>query len=256
MTQYRFAMRLAAIAFALALLALWQVLAYSNRISPVFFPPPSRSLQALYELFASGREWRPLGATLERMAFGWILASIAGLILGAIIGGSRLLRSYLKPTLEFFRPLPASAIIPPAILLLGLGQTMAISVIAFGAIWPVLLGSVHGFKVIDPRLTEVARSLEMSRFEFLHKIALPSALPDIFAGLRISLAVALILAVVVEMQAGQPGVGQNILLAQRTYRSAELYAGLVVLGLIGYLTNIFLTTIERRLLAWRHISRY
>lgn len=256
MTRSRFAMRLAALAFALTLLALWQLLAQSDVISTVFFPPPSRSLQALYELFASGRIWQPLAATLERMAFGWVLASVAGLILGACVGSSRILRDYLEPTLEFFRPLPASAIIPPAILLLGLGQTMAVSVIAFAAIWPVLLGSVHGFKLIDPRLTEVARSLEMTRFDFLHKIALPSALPDIFAGLRISLAVSLILTVVVEMQASQPGLGQNILLAQRTYRSPELYAGIVVLGLTGYLTNIVLTMVENRLLAWRQAYRH
>lgn len=249
-------MRLLATVFALALLVFWQLLASANVISSVFFPPPSRSLEALYDMVVSGRLWGPLAATLERMVLGWVLASVAGLILGACIGSSKVLRDYLEPTLEFFRPLPASAIIPPAILLLGLGQTMAVSVIAFAAIWPVLLGSVHGFKLIDPRLTEVARSLEMKRLDFLHKIALPSALPDIFAGLRISLAVSLILAVVVEMQASQPGLGQNILLAQRTYRSPELYAGIVVLGLTGYLTNVLLTTVELRLLAWRQAYRH
>jgi ABC-type nitrate/sulfonate/bicarbonate transport system permease component len=254
MTRNQFGTRLAAFVFALALLGLWQVLADSNKISPVFFPSPSRSLHALYESFASGRIWQPLGATLQRMVFGWVFASICGIALGAIIGTSRSLRSYLEPMLEFFRPLPASAIIPPAILLLGLGQTMSVSVIAFGGIWPVLLGSIHGFKQVDPRLTEVAGSLEMNRLVFLRKIALPSALPDIFAGLRISLAVSLILAVVVEMQAGQPGLGQNILLAQRTYRSPELYAGIVMLGLIGYLTNLALTFAERHLLAWRNAA--
>lgn len=256
MNRRRFAMRLAAVAFALTLLALWQLLASSNVISAVFFPPPTRSLQALSELITSGRIWQPLAATLERMALGWVLASVAGIVLGALIGSSKVLRAYLEPTLEFFRPLPASAIIPPAILLLGLGQTMAVFVIAFGSIWPVLLGSVHGFKRIDPRLAEVARSLEMNRAEFLYKIALPSALPDIFAGLRISLAVSLILTVVVEMQASQPGLGQNILLAQRTYRSPDIYAGIFILGLTGYLTNVVLTSIESHLLAWRRALRH
>ena len=128
---------------------------------------------------------------------------------------------------------------------------MAITVIAFGAVWPVLLSSVHGFASIEPQLLEVSAALRLSRLELLLKVATPGALPDILAGARVSLAIALILAVVTEMQASQPGLGQNILLAQRSYRSPELYAGVVTLGMMGFVANHALLMVERRLLRWR-----
>ena len=165
--------------------------------------------------------------------------------------GLQTARDYLQPTLEFLRPFPASAVIPAAILIFGLSNAMAVWVIAFGSIWPVLLGTLHGFASIEPRLKEVSSALELSATSYLRKIALPSALPDIFTGIRISLAIALILAVVVEMQAAQPGLGQNILLAQRMFRSPELYAGIVVLGLFGFVASWVLDQAERRLLSWK-----
>jgi sulfonate transport system permease protein len=240
-----------AAAFAAALLALWQVLADRNIISPVFFPSPARTLAELWRQFHAGEIWRPLGATTLRMFYGWVLASLLGVVIGAVVGASRGARELLNPMLEFMRPLPASAIIPPAILLLGLSNEMSVAVIAFGAIWPVLLASVHGFSSIEPQLLDVSAALRLSRAQFLAKVAIPGAMPDIIAGARVSLAIALILAVVTEMQASQPGLGQNILLAQRSFRSPELYAGVVTLGLLGFLINQALIVLERRVLRWR-----
>lgn len=240
-----------ALAFPIILLSVWQLASAINLLSPAYFPAPSRTAEALFESVASGRLWRPLAATLTRMFEGWVLASVAGVVLGALIGSSAFARKLLRPSLEFLRPLPASAIIPAAILIFGLSNSMAIFVIAFGSVWPVLLETLHGFASVETRLKEVSRALEMRPFEFLSKIALPSALPDIFNGVRVSLAIAFILAVVVEMQAAQPGLGQNILLAQRMFRSPELYAGILVLGLCGYLTNKSLTLLEKKLMHWR-----
>ena len=237
--------------FAAAILVLWQLLADYHLISPVFFPSPLRTLGELWREISQGELWHPLGATTLRMFYGWVLASLLGVVIGAAIGSSREVRDYLNPLLEFMRPLPASAVIPPAILLLGLSNTMAIAVIAFGAIWPVLLASVHGFSNVEPQLVDVSSTLRLSRLELLRKIAVPGALPEILAGARVSLAIALILAVVTEMQASQPGLGQNILLAQRSYRSPELYAGVVTLGVLGFLINHALVLLERRLLCWR-----
>jgi ABC-type nitrate/sulfonate/bicarbonate transport system permease component len=129
---------------------------------------------------------------------------------------------------------------------------MSISVIAFGAIWPVLLSSVYGFGSLQVRLREVSAALGLNRIEFLRKIAFPAALPDILSGVRVSLAICLILAVVTEMQASLPGLGRDIFLAQRNFRSADLYAGLIILGSIGFIANHVLLQIERRLLKWRH----
>ena len=242
---------IAPLLFALALIALWQLASHLGVISPIFFPSPGRTLYELYDQAASGRLWSPLAATTLRMLYGWVLASLVGVILGVAIGASRAARQYLEPTLEFLRPLPASAIIPVAILFLGLSNGMSAAVIAFGSLWPVLLGTVHGVGSIEPQLREVAAALRLSRQERLVKIDLPAALPDILAGARVGLAIALILAVVTEMQASLPGLGQNILLAQRSYRSPELYAGIVTLGLMGFAANRLLLLAENRLLRWR-----
>jgi sulfonate transport system permease protein len=243
-----------ALLFAAGLLLVWQIFADHKWISPVFFPSPSRTGLELYRQIIEGQIWAPLRATCQRMFFGWALASVLGVIIGAAIGSSRGAREYLGPMLEFFRPLPASAVIPAAILLLGLSNEMAIAVIAFGAVWPVLLSSAHGFSAVESKLREVAAALCLSRMQLLIKIAVPGALPDILAGARVSLAIALILAVVTEMQASQPGLGQNILLAQRSMRSPELYAGIVSLGVMGLVVNRALLVVERRLLRWRIMS--
>jgi len=243
-----------AVLFALALIGLWQLAAEMKLINPIFFPSPGRTFGELYDQVVSGRLWQPLGATALRMLYGWALACVLGVVLGAAIGSSRAAREYLEPLLEFLRPLPASAIIPVAILFLGLSHAMSTAVIAFGSLWPVMLATVHGFESTEPQLVELCHTLEMPRGEVLRKVALPGALPDILSGVRVALAIALILAVVTEMQASLPGLGQNILLAQRSFRSPELYAGIVVLGLIGFAVNHGLLLAERRLLRWRAAS--
>jgi sulfonate transport system permease protein len=248
-------LKIGAVLFALGVVGLWQVVADAGVFSPVFFPSPKRSLDALVALQQRGELLGPLAATCLRMAYGWGLASVLGIGLGALLAQSAPLREYFEPILEFLRPLPASAIIPPAILFLGLSTQMAVSVIAFGAIWPVLLGSYHGFSHVDRRIAEVAALQEMSWMAYLWKIALPGALPDIFAGLRVNLAIALILAVVTEIQAGLLGLGFNIMIAQRLFRTPELFAGIFLLGLVGFITSRGLLIVERRMLKWRTLTR-
>lgn len=189
--------------------------------------------------------------TVKHMAVGWLIASLIGVALGALIGSSPHLRAYFTPTLEFLRPLPVSAIIPVAIALFGLSETMIYFVIAFGALWPMLLSTVHGFAAVEPRLYEVARSLHLSRLSFMLKIGLPSASPDILAGMRVSIAIALILSVVCEMLCGLDGLGNRILVSARLFRSPDLYAGVILLVALGYLTATMLAQVEGRLLVWR-----
>jgi sulfonate transport system permease protein len=238
-------------AVALGLIGLWQLGANAGLISPVFFPGPDRSFGTLWEQLHEAEFWFAFSETLRRMALGFVSASLVGVALGALIGLSPNLRAYLEPTLELIRPLPASAIIPVFVLLIGLNERMIVAVIACASLWPVLLGTVHGFKTIEPRLIEVSRLLHLSPLALVFKIALPNAMPDIFAGLRLALTVSLILAVVTEMLSGMIGLGHNIIMAARSFRSADLYAGIIVLGAIGYLTNTALERVERHVLRWR-----
>ena len=192
-----------------------------------------------------------VGHIVLYLVLGWLLASLAGIALGVVVGLSATVRAYLQPMLEFVRPLPASALLPLAIAIFGLNPAMVLAVVAFGAMWPVLLGTIHGLVAVQPRLQEVARCLGLSRRAYVWKIGLPNALPDILAGMRLALTVALIVSVVGEMIASQPGLGQAILLAARAFRASELFAGIVLLGLIGLVSNALLALAEAQWLKWQ-----
>jgi sulfonate transport system permease protein len=243
--------RLASLVVVVGFIAAWQAIADFKLVSPVFLPGPDRAWAALVHGFVARNLAAKLAGTIEHMLEGWLIASIAGVALGAAIGSSPAMRAYVGPTLEFLRPLPASAVIPLAIAIFGFSQAMALGVIAFGAIWPMLLSTVHGFAAVEPRLYEVARALHLSRWQIIAKIALPSALPDILAGLRLGLTVALILAVVCEMIAGLDGLGQWVLLAARKFHSPDVFAGVILLGAVGFAGALALDVAERRLLVWR-----
>ncbi len=251
---------LGSLAVLCALIALWWVASNAGWVSRVFLPTPQATFASLLEgLNLSG----PTGnggngellaftqATVGRMIEGWLLAALFGVVLGAAIGVSPAVRAWVQPTLEFIRPLPASALLPLAISIFGLNPGMVLFVVAFGAMWPVLLATVHGFAAVEPRLAEVARCLQMSRAAYVWKMGLPNAMPDILAGMRLALTIALIVAVVGEMIASQSGLGQAILLAARAFRASDLFAGIVLLGLIGFVSNALLAFAEQRLLRWQ-----
>jgi sulfonate transport system permease protein len=237
-----------------ALVALWWLASHGQWVSKVFLPTPEGTLASLWQGLVAGELVSFSAGTMGRMLQGWLLASLAGIVLGAAIGVSSRVHAVLQPTLEFIRPLPASALIPLAIAIWGLSHTMVVAVVAFGAVWPVLLATVHGFASVEPRLNEVARCLGLSRTDYVLKIGLPNALPDILAGMRLSMTVALIVAVVGEMIASQQGLGQAILLAARSFRASELFAGIVLLGAIGFASNALLALAERRLLRWQQLD--
>lgn len=235
----------------LALLLLWQIAVGAGLLSPAFFPAPGKTWNALVRGFATGALVEASLRTIFHMAVGWLVASFVGIALGSIIGMSPTARAYLGGILEFIRPLPASAIAPVAILFLGLTEQMVLALIVFGSLWPMLLTTAHGFATINPRLYEVQKVLGQSRRDFVLKVALPSASKDIIDGMKLGLTVALILSVVGEMLTIQGGLGSHILLASRGFRAADVFAGVVLLGLIGLVSNALLRMTERRLLRWK-----
>jgi len=245
------AWRFGGLAVVAVMIALWGEIAALKLVSPVFLPAPARAWTALWQGFAHADLAAKLFGTIRHMIGGWLVASFFGVALGALVGSSKAAREYVAPTLEFLRPLPASAVIPVAIAMFGLTPQMAVGVIGFGSIWPALLASVHGFAAVEPRLLEVERALGLSRWQGIAKISLPSATPDILSGLRLGLTVSLILAVVCEMIAGLDGLGQWVLLAARAYKSADIFAGVILLGAIGFVANASLRLIEARALRWR-----
>jgi len=242
---------LASILVAIAFVWGWQEIANARLVSPVFLPGPDRAWAALIRGLQTGVLAAKWLGTVERMLVGWLLASIVGVIVGALIGVLPTARAYLSPTLELLRPLPASAVVPLAIALLGLSEGMVLTVIAFGALWPMLLATVHGFAAVEPRLYEVGRLLGMSRMAVIRKIALPNSVPDIVAAMRLGLTLALILAVVGEMLTSRDGLGNWVLLAARSFRAADLFAGVILLGFTGLVSSVALASLETYLLRWR-----
>jgi ABC-type nitrate/sulfonate/bicarbonate transport system permease component len=232
-------------------LALWWAASHSAWVNRAFLPTPQATLDSLIQGMVDGDLVAHTWATFSRMVGGWLLASALGIALGALIGSSARARDWIAPTLEFIRPLPASAVIPLAIALFGLSGNMVLAVVAFGAMWPVLLATLHGLGNVHPQLREVSRSLQLGRLACVLKIGLPSALPDTLAGMRLALTVALIVSVVGEMIASQPGLGQAILLAARSFQASDLFAGIVLLGALGFLSNLLLALTERSLLRWQ-----
>ena len=252
---YKWFWRLGSFVVGIGFIYGWQAIADAKLVSPVFLPGPDRAWTALMRGFNSGILEAKLLGTVERMIYGWLLASLLGVALGTLIGISPWARRIFGPTLEFLCPLPSSAIIPLAIALFGLSEGMVLGVIGFGALWPMLLSTVHGFGAVEPRLYEVSRALGMSKAAVIWKIALPSSMPDILAGMRLGLTVSLILAVVGEMLTGRDGLGNWILLAARSFRAPDLYAGVILLGLLGYVSAQGLAFVESKLLRWRAVAR-
>jgi sulfonate transport system permease protein len=239
--------------FAVLILVIfgWQRITTAGLVSPVFLPGPDRTWGAIVKGFQTGDLLAQTGQTVRRMLYGWVLASLIGVAIGALIGVSQTARTWFAPMLEFVRPLPASAIAPVAVVFLGLTDQMVLALIAFGSMWPMLLTTIHGFANVHPRLREVSKSLGLGELSYMFKIAFPAALPDIVGGLRLGLTVALILAVVGEMITAQGGLGARILLAARAFRAPDIFAGVALLGLIGLVSNAALSLVEARALRWK-----
>ena len=235
----------------LAVLLAWQVVTQAGWVPRVFLPSPAAVYGKIVSGMLDGRMMEQTASTVISMLLGWAACSVLGIAIGSVIGIWPFARRAFAPVLEIFRPMPPAAVIPVAIAIFGLTREMSLAVIIFGAIWPALLATVHGFASIEPRLIEVGRALDMPPLQFIWKIALPNATPDIIAGMRLSMVISLVLAVITDMITGQVGLGSLVVLASRTFDMAGLFAGLVLLSLIGLASNGALQAVERRLLAYR-----
>ncbi|MFG1606512.1 ABC transporter permease [Actinoplanes sp. NPDC049265] len=230
-------------AVPLLVVALWELAA--RRTHDVFFPPPSTIVPLLAQPDAVASLW----PSLARMAAGLTAAALVGVTLGLALGRSERLTAYLDPLLQFARAIPPPTLVPVFIVLMRLGPPMQIVSIAAGAVWPILLNAADGARAVDPVQTAIARVFRLSAADRLTRIILPSALPKIFAGLRLSLSLALILMVFSELLPGSAdGIGFRLTDAQSRSDLPTVWSAIVLLGLLGYLLNTLLRAVERRAL--------
>jgi sulfonate transport system permease protein len=227
---------------------LWWV-ASADSTSP-FFPPLEHLVSVFAATWTGERILADVVPSVLRFGVGFLVASLLGVVIGVVLGLWPLARRLTAPTIDFLRSIPAPAIISVMIIMLGFGDAMKITAIAFASFFPVLLNTIDGVRGVEPVQIEMARAYRLGRRDELLKIILPAASPQIFAGLRISLAVALAVMAFSEMFAGTDGLGFFIIFSQATYRVAEMYSGIFMLGLLGYAVNILFITTERRILRW------
>jgi ABC-type nitrate/sulfonate/bicarbonate transport system permease component len=235
-----------------ALLALWQVSALYWVASPNW-PPVTRIAADLVAGLGSGELPGVFGSSLYRMLSGYALGTAAGLALGLLMASVRLVHAALEPAVELLRPIPIPAIIPPLILLLGVDDAMKIFIVAFSAFFPVLVNTVAGVRAVDPVPVNVARTFGYGRLRTALRVVLPASLPYILAGMRVSLALALIVTVVAEMIAGSEGIGYYIMTMQYALRAGDMYGAIFLLAALGYALNRGFLAIERRILHWYHL---
>lgn len=219
-----------------------------------FFPPIPVILERFAELWLFEHVPTDVVPSLLNFAAGYAIALILGLIFGIIVGNVRWLNEMAEPLIHFGRSVPPIMLIPPLVLVLGIGDASKIFVIALGAVFPVLLTTVDGMRQVDPALMDMSKSIKLRRLQTLRRVVLPSASPAIYGGAQTALQVALILMVSSEMVAATHGVGYMTMQAQATFNAPSVWAGILLLALLGFLINAAFTLIRTRALAW-HTGR-
>lgn len=238
------------IGLVLALLVVWELSGALGWVSPMSLPRVSLVFSTLWDLSASGEILRELASSLWRMFAGYFIGAFFGVLVGLSMGASRPVYRLLEPITEMLRPLPAPAYVPIAILFLGIDDEMKIFMVAFASFFPVLLNTYGGVRGVDSVLLQTASTFGVTGVRRLWQIVLPAAAPAIFTGMRVSLAVALIVMVISEMVAASNGIGYFILAAQRGFKTREMFAGIVTLAALGYALNRLFLLLENRVLAW------
>jgi ABC-type nitrate/sulfonate/bicarbonate transport system permease component len=272
--------RLLSIGFPILLLALWEAVVRVGWLDSRFFPAPTAVVVALWNLTAKGdllgKVWLVPGfiaqgdwggaqkaiveghlwVSLYRIFAGFFLGAIPGIVLGVVMGMSRSLRVALDPVVSAVYVLPKIAILPLVMLVFGIGETSKIVIIAISSFFLVLINTTVGVRDIEPIFFEAARNYGANRWQMFWHVIIPGALPVIFAGLRLSLGTALIVIIAAEFVAAQYGLGYLIWFSWQTLLTENMFAGLVVVMILGALFTGGLQYIEHRLMPWEREERH
>jgi len=216
---------------------LWEAGSRAGLLPQDSFSRPSAIAAAFVHGFADGTIPRDTWLTFEAALAGFAIAAVLGILAGVALGLSARLERVVGPSVDALRPIPSVALIPLALLVFGFGVRMEASVVAFACFWPVLLMTQSAVRGIEPRLLELARSLQLSFFATLRKVILPAAFDRIGVGLRLALGISLVVAVTVEIVLNPRGLGHAMIGAQQALRSDLMYAQLLWLGALGWMLN-------------------
>jgi sulfonate transport system permease protein len=239
--------------FFLALIVVWWFV--SQNSTSTFFPPLSKIMSKFYELWIVGNAASTAVPSLIHFTIGYTISGVGGILIGVLLWRLPRISTAVSPLLYFIYVLPAVAILPAVAAIMGYGDEMKVTIIVLAAIWPTLLNTLDGMRSIDPVRVDTAKVLHMSAFRTVRSVVFPNALPQIMAGLRNSLQVAIVMMVVSELIASTSGIGFFILDAQQRFAITEMWTGVIVLGLIGSVLTLIFVAIERVVLRWYIESR-
>ena len=246
---YRAAKIAAEITVPIAILLAWQL--WTAHLDSPKFPTLWTILVTFRDLWLFSQFGTHVVPSLERIGMGFGIAVVVGIALGIPLGLSRWARLWAMPHIEYWRAMPPPALLPISIVLLhSIGNRQKVAFIGFFCLFPVLLNTIDGVRGIDPALIETARAYNVPRLERIRRLVLPAAAPQIAAGMRTSLSLAVITMVLSEYFSSTSGVGYVLLISKNTFDFKPMWAAIVLIGLLGYLLNVLFLIVERRLLAW------
>lgn len=242
-------------ALAMGVVGTFLVLIASQLLLSVAFPTqvpaPFTVIVQAGQLLATSELWTAVGQTMLSWTLGMALTCAIAIPAGVLIGLSPFVSAITRLPIEFIRPIPPIALLPVAVLVLGTTQEMKLLLIVIGAVWPLLINIIYGVQSVDPVLTETAQVYRFGRLRKLTTVILPSAIPMGLAGLRLSAAIALILAIGAEYVVGIPGLGSAIGVAYNTGDAVRTYALVLLVGFLGLAVTVVLRQLDRVLLSWQ-----
>lgn len=230
------------------LLVVWWV-ASANSAS-FYFPPLETILTEFKALWIFQNVPTEIVPSLIRLGAGFAIAVVGGVALGLLLGSVPWLEEAVRPIIEFMRATPGVAVLPIMMLVLGIGTSMKIAIIGLVASWPILLNTIDGVRSVEPVLRDVSTSYRLSSWDRVRYIILPNAAPQIFAGARTALAIAVVAMVISEMVGTPGGIGYFILNSQREFNIPAMWTGIIALGIVGYLLNKLFGLVENLVLSW------
>lgn len=242
---------LASVFSPLILLVAWEALVRTGLLDSRFFPAPTSIVETFGALVVNGELWRHLYASLSRIAVGFVMGAVPALLLGLVLGLSRLARSIANPLIYSLYPVPKVAILPLIILIFGLGEMSKYVIIAIAVFFVVLVNTMAGVVQIDRIYFDVAKNFKASRRDFYLSVLLPGALPAIFTGLKLAMGIALVVLVTAEFIGARTGLGVLIYEAWQVFAIEQLFVGLVVVSFLGYGLSLVIDEAERRAVPWQ-----
>jgi sulfonate transport system permease protein len=236
------------------IILLWYFGSVAGSFNQSIIPAPQKVGEAFRKMIENGSLWQHILASFGRVLRGFAIGAAAGILLGLFIGLYFRLNQLCTALIGVLRPIPPIAMIPLFIMWLGIGEESKIALVTVGAFWPVLLNTIAGVQSTDPKLIEVARVFGKNKFVILKDIIIPSTIPSLFTGLRLSISTAWSCVVAAEMIAADKGVGYLIMYARQMSKPAELFVGIISIGIIGLAIDILFQLIQKKAVYWTNTA--